>query len=401
MHVEPISKPVYIDFPKMAVLNNSPLPSIENALQVDMFGHTIQRPSLIELNGQTQCFGEATIPCFDLDSISRAQSLERKVLIQYFGDAWKEYGFFAVKAESLTPFITKVYEDMAAYFHLPEEVKRKDDHKNFGQTGFSWEGRETAAGNKVPDMKETFFINQEMYKDASKWPAFPETFQATMSAYHEELSKYVGQALSFLFEYLGEFPCDVEETLKTEKNLMRLAYYRPVKETDNPQAKRSAPHTDVNAITALPTATAPGLEMFKNGKWIPVIAKEGYVIINTGEQLEHLTGGLFPAITHQVNNVDSHKERLASIFFGAFAPSFSLKPLNSCVKIMTENMSAEEKETFLKKYPDVTAEDYLSSRLIEMGTIAEPGEDWVKDLRKIGLLRQAPESLKNKFPTLF
>lgn len=365
--------------------SNIPMSPLENLKPVDMFSH----------------FEEVTIPCFDLDTIGRSQGTERFFLIQSFGDAWKEYGFFAVKADSLTPLIKGVYDDMATYFHLPEEIKRKDDHNNYGQTGFSWEGRETAAGSKVPDMKETFFINQEMYNNASKWPEFPETFQATMSAYHQELSKYVGQALSFFFEYLGELPCNVEETLKTEKNLMRLAYYRAAKETDSPLAKRSAPHTDVNAITALPTATTAGLEMFKNEKWIPVVAKEGYVIINTGEQLEHLTGGLFRAITHQVNNVDSHKERLASIFFGAFAPSFSLKPLDSCVKIVTENMNLEEKTEFLKKYPDVTADEFLNSRLIEMGTIAEPSEALVKSLREKGLLKKAPLSLKEKFPNLF
>lgn len=280
---------------------------------------------------------------------------------------------------------------MATYFALPEEVKRKDDHQNFGQTGFSWEGRETAAGSKVPDMKETFFINQDMYNDPSKWPEHPETFRTTMSAYHEELGKYVAQALSLFFEYIGELPCNVEETLKTEKNLMRLAYYRPAKKTDNPLAKRSALHTDVNAVTALPTATALGLEMIKDGQPIPVVAKAGYLIINTGEQLEHLTGGLFKAVPHQVNNVESHKPRYASIFFGAFAPNFSLKPLESCV---TENTDRE-------KYPDVTAEEFLNSRLIEMGTIAEPCEDLVKSLRERGLLRQAPDSIKEKFPTLF
>lgn len=401
MNIDPISRPVHLDIPHPTAPVHSPIPSwLETAQQVDMFGHPIRYTSV--QNAVTkQNFGEATIPCFDLEQINRTSGLERKLHIQLFGDAWKEYGFFAVKAESLNPLIKGVYEDMAAYFHLPEEIKRKDDHHNYGQTGFSWEGRETAAGNKVPDMKETYFINQEMYNDSSKWPAFPETFQSTMSAYHHELSKYVGQALSFLFEYLGEFPCNVEETLKTEKNLMRLAYYRPVKETDNPLAKRSAPHTDVNAITALPTATAPGLEMFKNDKWIPVIAKEGYVIINTGEQLEKITCGLFRAVTHQVNNVDSHKERLASIFFGAFSPDFSLKPLESCMKLATENMDLEEKANFLKNYPDVTAAEFLDSRLIEVGTIAEPDEKWVRRLREKGLLNQAPKSIQEKFPTLF
>ena len=53
-------------------------------------------------------------------------------------------------------------------------------------------------------------------------------------------------------------------------------------------------HGDINLITALPRATAPGLQVMVDGNWIDAVAPEGQVIVNTGIMLERLTNGQDP-----------------------------------------------------------------------------------------------------------
>lgn len=371
--------------------------TLSQCAQTDFFGHPIKKPSLSE----NKNFGEATIPCFDFSTIERASNLDRPRLIKELGDAWKDYGFIGIKAESIVPHMKNVYDQMAIYFHQSLEMKMKDDHQNFGLTGFSPQGRESAAGTKVPDIKETYFINPDLYMNESKWPTHLPEFRGAMIAYHQELTQVMSKFMEYFFEYLGEEPCNIQETLKTKNNLVRLAYYPAKKETDHPDALAAAPHEDLNFATALLPATAPGLEMIQDGKITPVIVPEGFLIINTGEQAEHKTAGKLKAVTHQVKMPKGTFERFASIYFAAFAPDYSLKPFNSCVVEMTKNMSNSEVALYLKNYPDVTAQEKTDSRLIEMGTIQNPSKEQVADLRSKGLIQKPTDALKEMYSDLF
>ena len=59
-------------------------------------------------------------------------------------------------------------------------------------------------------------------------------------------------------------------------------------------------HGDINLITALPRASAPGLQVKTDGGWVDAVAPEGQVIINTGMMLEQLTNGVIPTGIHRV-----------------------------------------------------------------------------------------------------
>jgi len=159
----------------------------------------------------------------------------------------------------------------------------------------------------------------------------------------------------------------------------------------------------LNALTLLPPATEPGLQLLdKQGRWKSVSVPPGYLIVNTGEQLEMKTAGKIKATLHQVMKLeDDAPKRLASVFFASWSKEFRLKPFDSCVEEMTKGMSEPEKAAYLSKYPDVNVNENLLSRLIEMRTIRNPEEALVRDLHGKGLLRAAPTELKSKYPDLF
>src|SRR3546814_18774812 len=53
-------------------------------------------------------------------------------------------------------------------------------------------------------------------------------------------------------------------------------------------------HADINLITALPRATAPGQQVLTDAGWIDAVPPEGKVIINTGMMLEVISNGAIP-----------------------------------------------------------------------------------------------------------
>ena len=342
-----------------------------------------------------------SIPLIDLEVISQWGS-DGDIMIQKFGDGLRDVGFIAVKApDYLNELIKKVNSEMADYFHQPLEEKMKDWKNNNGQTGFSPQGSETAAGAKKADIKETYFIPPNF----KEWPKNRPNFEITMSAYHKELTDIAMQLMACLAEYLGQETEDVTTSMNAAYNLIRLAYYPAASHEDDPEAVWAAAHEDLNALTLLPPSTIPGLQLLtKEGEWLPVVVPDGYLIVNTGEQLQRKTAGLIKATRHQVVNPGGqyqYQERFASIFFASWSETFRLKPFEQCFELMTGGLSSIEKEKYQKQYPDVNVDENLMSRLIEMGTIKDPSVELLTSLLSKGLLTKPPELTVKQHPELF
>ena len=87
-----------------------------------------------------------------------------------------------------------------------------------------------------------------------------------------------------------------------------------------------------DSITALPRATAPGLQVLVGDEWVDAVAPEGQVIINTGMMLERLTNGVIPTGIHRVVAAPGYSgERYSVVQFCHPTPWTLLTPLASCV----------------------------------------------------------------------
>jgi len=91
-------------------------------------------------------------------------------------------------------------------------------------------------------------------------------------------------------------------------------------------------HGDINLITALPRATAAGLQVQTERGWIDAVAPEGEAIINTGMMLEHFTNGAIPTGIHRVVAAPGQVgERYSVVQFCHPTPWTILAPLTTCV----------------------------------------------------------------------
>lgn len=343
--------------------------------------------------------GDIEIPLFDLNEIENADAVKKQALIQCFCKALENVGFLAIKAADLTPYIQAAEKEMKSYFAQKFEEKMKDWHGNNGQTGYNPLGNETPAGAKVPDNKELYFIPPNF----TKWPMGKPGFEKAMTAYHQELALLAERVMGYVAVYLGVEKEQIAGGVSTAHNLLRLAHYLPSMDTEAPWAGE---HTDLNLITLLPRTEVPGLQLLtKEGEWKKVVVPEGYLIVNTAEQLEFLTAGKIKATPHRVLNpggVWSRMERHSTIFFASQGSNFILDPLKDCVMEMTAGMNSEESAAYLKKYPQgVTVQENLLGRLIEMGTIKAPGAELVAMLASKGLLRKPPKNIVELYPEVF
>ena len=92
---------------------------------------------------------------------------------------------------------------------------------------------------------------------------------------------------------------------------------------------------------------------------MPIEPVPGQLIADTGDMFERLTNGRFPSTTHRVlAPQDADGPRYSMPFFIHPHPDYVLRPVESCVS-----------EAHPRKWEDVTAEDFLRERLIDIGVL--------------------------------
>ena len=90
--------------------------------------------------------------------------------------------------------------------------------------------------------------------------------------------------------------------------LTRAIHYPPMSTAPGEGFMWAAEHGDINLITMLPRATAPGLQVRTDRGWVDAIPPEGSAIINTGMMLDHLTNGVIGAGIHRVAATEARPE---------------------------------------------------------------------------------------------
>lgn len=314
------------------------------------------------------------IPSLDLSHFKSENEDSKQKFVQELGDAYSNIGFVAIKNHGLTnEMCEKLYSSIKDFFSLPTEKKQKYEiEKLAGQRGYIGKGKEHAKGRSVGDLKEFYHVGQmvedndpvkAIYPD-NIWPdEVPDMKDAAIAAYKtlEETGKTMLRAIAL---YLGIEENYFDNKVKNGNSILRPIHYFPIEDEEllKKGAVRAAEHGDINLITLLMGASAAGLEVKrKDGKWIPITALPDQIIVNVGDMLERLTNDVLKSTIHRVVNPDDDKvgtSRYSIPFFMHPRPEMSLTCLTECVSFDNP-----------KKYPDISAGDFLMERLREIGLI--------------------------------
>lgn len=278
----------------------------------------------------------------------------------------KEYGFIILKDHTVDQKkVDSAYDFVHEFFQLSEETKMKYyDDKIAGQRGYTPFKREHAKNNPNPDLKEFWHVGRELADSSPYKGVYPENIWPTeiseFKKSFQELYSSMDATAVVLLEALGkalDVPANYFKDMIADGNsILRTIHYPPTKGQDTQNSIRAAAHEDINLITMLVGATASGLQLLdRDGTWLDVNSRPGQIVVDTGDMMSRLTNEVLPATTHRVINPDSDGEaRYSMPYFVHPHSNAMLSCLNSCVGKG-------------KKYEDITAGDFLTQRLIEIG----------------------------------
>lgn len=313
------------------------------------------------------------IPSLDLNEFTSGDPVRKAKFVQDLGNAFNTIGFVAVKGHGLSDdFTKKLYQEVEQFFQSPDSLKQAYEVPGIaGQRGYVGKGKETAKGFKVPDLKEFYHVGQKHQDDGdSVWSEYPENvfpkeypdFEAyTVGAYQtlENAGKSLLRAIALYLELPEDY---FEDKVKNGNSILRAIHYFPIPNPDAlPEgAVRAAAHGDINLITLLMGASAEGLEVLRmDGKWIPITALPDQVVVNVGDMLDRLTNHHLKSTIHRVVNPPREKmgtSRYSIPFFMHPRSEMDLTCLESCVSVENPKM-----------YTDMSAGEFLTERLIELG----------------------------------
>lgn len=313
-----------------------------------------------------------SIPVVNLRNFTDGSAAERCKFIDTMGDALRDIGFFALENHGVdSSVIERSYQEATKFFELPESAKKKyEDLALKGQRGFTSFGREHAKDSKAPDLKEFFHVGRDLPAThplfatypKNVWPEQQPELKATLSQLFQQLDVCSMALLDACSIYIGEEERFLAKNATDGNTILRVIHYPEISADHDPASIRAAAHEDINFITLLCEATAGGLELLRrDGSWLPIHALKGQIIVDTGDMLQNLTNGVLRSTTHRVVNPDNSRERRFSMpFFVHPRSEVDLSPLAKCVSRVGE-----------KKFPAITAGEYLDKRLKEIGLAAK------------------------------
>ena len=312
-----------------------------------------------------------TIPSLNLKDFTQGSEQKRIQFVKDLGKAYEEIGFVAISGHFLSEsLVDKLYKQIKIFFDLPNDIKNKYEIAGLGgQRGYTSFGKEHAKGKKEGDLKEFWHFGQ--YREVEEElkhhyhpnviveeaPEFNEVGKEAYQALEKtgiELLRAIALHLKIDEYYFDKF-------VETGNSILRPIHYPPIKKEPK-KAERAAAHGDINLITLLMGAHGKGLQVLnRKGEWIDAVAKEDELMINVGDMLSRHTNNVLKSTIHKVANPP--KELWGSSRYSI--PFFMHPVANMPLNVLPNCISKENP----KKYDDISAGDFLTERLIDLGLL--------------------------------
>ena len=286
-------------------------------------------------------------------------------------------GFVYVSHDVSEDLIDTAYGMLEEFFTKePEEKARFVAPGTHGQTGYTELLVETAATAEVADWKEMLNWARNVAPGHPLRTRYPHRYHDqvlpeaavpgmtdVLNTFHDAVFDMQRRVLRIIALGIGCHESYFEKMLVDGSTLSRAIHYPPMDSAPDAPHVWAGEHSDINLITALPRATAPGLQvkLKSDGTWIDAVAPEGRAIINTGLMLEVVTNGVIQPGVHRVVAAPGQGgDRYSVVQFCHPTPWTILSPVVSCV-------TPEHPQRFAP----ITAADALDLVLYEINLIED------------------------------
>lgn len=222
-------------------------------------------------------------------------------------------GFVVVTHHGISDMLIRDAQQGWREFFLREQIfKNIFINEKDGNMGYKGMRTEKAVGADKPDLKEFFH-----WKPGQSMPR--DVWQNTTYLFHQ-LEDVAGKILKVVDDEnrrQGEYTHYSDDCYQSDNTILRTLYYPAMDFSADPGAVRAAAHEDINYITLLVAASAPGLQvMDKSGKWHDVPHEENSIVVNIGDMMQLASGGKYKSTTHRVVNPENNgQDRISMPLF--------------------------------------------------------------------------------------
>ena len=266
------------------------------------------------------------LPVIDVSPLLSANTAERARVAAEIGAACRDTGFFYAVGHAIAPATLQALDAASRrFFALPEAEKMQIAMAKGGRAwrGFFPVGGELTSGK--PDIKEGLYFGEELGpEDARVQAGLPLHGANQFTASVPELRGLVldfmraaevsaqaileGVALS-----LGLEADYFRRTYTAQPTMLFRIFHYPA--SDAAEGWGVGEHTDYGLLTLLAQDAIGGLQVKTPNGWIEAPPIAGALVVNIGDMLDRLTGGVYRSTPHRVLNVSGRSRRSFPFFF--------------------------------------------------------------------------------------
>ena len=269
-----------------------------------------------------------SLPIIDLTPLCSPNPSEENLqtLSLKLHKTFKTVGFAYLVNAPLSFNHEQVFQIAKDFFAKPHDTKMKLAKQAFVKSNQNTYRGYFPAQQGSDNLKEGFEIGPTPAPPPSKHQAhrpinltepnvFPDKDMENMTAtLYKELQSLSSTLLALLATSLNKSPETFTNLLENSVSTLRLLHYPAIQPPAPQQELNCTPHTDSGLLTLLHQDSTGGLEVLNaSGQWIPAPYVPGSLVVNIGDLMAKLSGGLFVATYHRVRS--SGRERYSVPFF--------------------------------------------------------------------------------------
>ncbi|XP_052179374.1 protein SRG1-like [Diospyros lotus] len=297
--------------------STAPLSSVQELAKEPFLGAIPSCFLLLDQESSSSFHGDplSTIPVIDMKQLAMAETDHSQ--LDKLHSICQDWGIFQLVNHGVgASLIEKLKHEIVEFYKLPVEEKmryktRPGDVEGYGQTKVIQEGQKV-------DWADRFYmiINPLHRRQPHLLPELPSSLRETLESYFLELQKLAMKLFGLLAKALKIEETEMKAIFEDGMQSTRLTYYPPCPQPD--MVVGLTPHSDATGITILLQVNGvEGLQIKRDGVWIPVSFLPDAFVVNVGDILEILSNGLYNSIEHRAI-VNSTKERISiAVFFNA------------------------------------------------------------------------------------
>ncbi|KAL4627155.1 hypothetical protein ACB092_05G147300, partial [Castanea dentata] len=228
-----------------------------------------------------------------------------------------------------TSLLEEIRTQIESFFKLPYEEKKKLWQQPNHQEGFGQ--LFVVSDEQKLDWSDMFFITTRPHdiRRDDLFDKLPTKLRGALETYSIEGKKLAMTILGYMAKALKMDAEEMRELFNDGVQTMRMNYYPCCPEPD--KAIGITPHSDADALTVVfQLNETEGLQIRKEGRWVPVKPLPNAFIVNIGDIMEIVSNGIYRSIKHRAT-VNSTKEKLSIATFNSSNLDSELGPAPSLI----------------------------------------------------------------------